>query len=182
MTPQGLCGPARVAQRHGPCQALAALAPAMPPPAHHPPACPLGQARPGAAPVCAPRRRGALGAPRARPPSAAALQKSAGSAPGPARSGQPAWGQGRRQGPPCLRHTFVEGAAAALRHAFWAQGYDQPQRAQVQRPQAAVRALALPGLRLLSRCWQERSPDAASLSPGASPPGPIPAPPLAQSG
>jgi len=63
----------------------------------------------------------------------------------------------------------VEWAAASLRHACWAQGYDQPQREQGQAPQAAVRALAFPWHHSLSRGWKERPLSDASTSLQALP-------------
>jgi len=110
--------------------------------------------------LCGPR----LGcdAPRARFPGAADLQTEAGRAPGTARSGTPSWGHGRRPWPQCLRHTVGAGAAAATRQACWAQGSAPPPREPGKAPQAAGRALAFPGLRLRSRCWQARPPEEAS--------------------
>jgi hypothetical protein len=64
----------------------------------------------------------------------------------------------RLQCPKCRRQTFVEGAAASIRHSFWARVYSQQQRDQGQAHQAAVRALAFKWLRILGRCWQERPP------------------------
>ncbi len=76
--------------------------------------------------------------------------------------------------PTCLRHPCVAWAAASLRPACWAQGYAPPQRAQGTAPQAAVRALAGQGIRLLVRGGQDRPPYQESVSlkalhrPGAS--------------
>jgi hypothetical protein len=52
----------------------------------------------------------------------------------------------------------VEWAAESIRHAFWAQIYYQQQREKGQTHQAAVQALAFKWIRILSRCWQERTP------------------------
>jgi hypothetical protein len=79
-------------------------------------------------------------------------------APGTERSGKKAWGHWRLQWPQVLRQTVVEWAAASTRHACWAQVYDQQQRAKGKAHQAAVRALAFTWIRLLSRCWQKRTP------------------------
>jgi transposase len=122
------------------------------------PDCPLCHALPGAGPVFAPRLLGAFGEQRARYASAAALQKYAGIAPVTERSGKKCWVHWRLQCPKFLRHTFVEWAAASIRHAFWAQRYSQQQRAQGKAHQAAVRALAFTWIRVLSRCWQDRTP------------------------
>jgi transposase len=119
---------------------------------------PLFQTLPGAGPVFAPRLLVAFGEQRERYASAAALQKYAGIAPVTERSGKKSWVHWRLQCPKCLRHSFLEWAAASIRHAFWAQGYSQPQRDQGKAHQAAVRALAFTWIRLLSRCWQERTP------------------------
>jgi len=52
----------------------------------------------------------------------------------------------------------VEWAAESIRHAFWAQVYYQQQRDKGKAHQAAVRALAFQWIRILYRCWQERTP------------------------
>ena len=74
------------------------------------------------------------------------------------RSGTKSWVHWRCQGPTCLRHTFVEWAAESIRQSFWARVYDHQQREQGKAHQAAVRALAFKGLRMLFRCWQDRTP------------------------
>ncbi len=84
-------------------------------------------------------------------------------APGAARSGTQSWVHWRLQCPQVLRHTFGAWAAASPRHACWAPVYDQQQRATGQAHQVAVRALAFTWIRILSRCWQERTPDDASV-------------------
>jgi hypothetical protein len=124
----------------------------------------LFQPLPGAGSVFAPRLLVACGEQRDRAASAAKLHKYAGVAPVTERSGKKAWVHWRRQCPQCRRHTFVEWAAAAIRYAFWAQVYYQQQRAKGKAHQAAVRALAFTWLRLLSRCWQERTPYNESVS------------------
>jgi hypothetical protein len=52
----------------------------------------------------------------------------------------------------------VAWAAESIRHAFWAQVYDQPQRDKGKAHQAAVRALAFKWSRVLYRCWPDRTP------------------------
>ena len=125
---------------------------------------PLFQALPGAGPVFAPRLLVAFGEQRARYPSAAELQKYAGIAPVTERSGKKSWVHWRLQCPKFLRQTFVEWAAESIRHSFWAQVYYQQQRDKGNTHQAAVRALAFKWIRILSRCWQERTPYDASVS------------------
>src|SRR5882724_5049876 len=132
--------------------------------AQSPPDFPLFQALPGAGPVFAPRLLVAFGAQRARSASAAALQQYAGIAPVTERSGKKSWVHWRLQCPPFLRHTFGEWAAESLRHAFWAQISYQQQRDKGKAHQAAVRALAFTWMRILSRCWQERTPSDEATS------------------
>ena len=163
MTPQGLLGQALVAQRRVTLQAMADCDHAITQHAQQHPAFPLVQALPGAGLVCAPRLLGAFGEQRARSTSAAERPTYAGMAPVTDRSGKQAGGPWRRQWPTFLRQTCVEWAAESIRHSCWAQVYDQQQRAKGQRPQAAVRALALKWLRMLSRGWQERTPYDESL-------------------
>jgi hypothetical protein len=124
---------------------------------------PLLQALPGAGPVFASRLLVAFGEQRERYTSAAALQKYAGVAPETERRGKKAWGHWRLQCPKFLRQTFVEWAAESIRHSFWAQVYYQQQRAKGNTHQAAVRALAFKWIRILSRCWQDRTPYDASV-------------------
>ena len=106
----------------------------------------------------APRLLVAFGEQRARSASAADLQKYAGIAPVTERSGKKSWGHWRLQCPQFLRQTCVAWAAESIWHSFWAQVYYQPQRDKGKAHQAAVRALAFTWIRILSRCWQERTP------------------------
>jgi len=163
IAPHALLVPALVAPRRGTWQAMAAFDTAMAPRAQSPPDFPLFQALPGAGPLCAPRLRVACGAQRARDASAAERHKEAGIAPVTARSGTKAWGHWRLPCPKCRRQTFGAWAAASLRHACWAQRSDQQQRAKGKAQQAAVRALAFTWLRILDRCWQDRTPDEESV-------------------
>jgi hypothetical protein len=137
---------------------------AIAPRAQNHPDCPLFQARPGAGPVFASRLLVAFGEQRERYASAAARQKYAGIAPVTERSGKKSWVHWRLEWPMFLRHTFVEWAAESVRHAFWARVYDQQQRDQGKAHQAAVRALACKWIRILFRCWQERTLDDESVS------------------
>jgi len=119
--------------------------------------------RPGAGPVFASRLLVAFGEQRERYASAAARQKYAGIAPVTERSGKKAWVHWRLQCPKFLRQTFVEWAAESIRHAFWTQvSYQQP-RDKGKAHQAAVRARAFQWIRILSRCWPERTPYDAAI-------------------
>jgi transposase len=158
MTPNVLLVQALVAQLRVTLQAIADFDHAITQHAQQHPDFPLFQALPGAGPVFAPRLLVAFGEQRERYTSAAELQKYAGIAPVTERSGKQAWVHWRLQCPTFLRQTFVEWAAESIRHSFWAQVYYQQQRAKGQRHQAAVRALAFKWLRILYRCWQDRTP------------------------
>ena len=57
----------------------------------------------------------------------------------------------------------MEWAAESIRHSFWAQVYYQQQREKGKAHQAAVRALAFKWIRILYRCWQDRTPYDASV-------------------
>jgi Transposase IS116/IS110/IS902 family len=164
IAPHALLGQALVAQLRVTLQAITDFDTAIAQRAQSHPAFPLFQALPGAGPVFAPRLLVACGAQRARSAAAADLQKYAGIAPVTERSGKQSWVHWRLQCPKCLRHTCVAWAAESIRHAFWAQVYSQQQRDKGQAHQAAVRALAFTWIRILSRCWQERTPYDASVS------------------
>ena len=163
MAPTGLLMHALVAQLRGTFQALADFDNAIAQRAQDPPAFPLCDAFPGAGAVFAPRLLVACGAQRERFPSADALQKEAGIAPVTERRGKKSWVHWRLQCPKFLRHTCVEWAAASTRHAFGAQVSSQQQRAKGKAHQAALRALAFTWSRILSRCWQDRTPYDASV-------------------
>ena len=113
---------------------------------------------PGAAAVLAPRLLAAFGEDRARYPSAAEVQKHSGIAPVTKRSGQMEWVHWRWQCPKFLRQTFVEWAAQTINKSAWAGAYYRQQRAKGSSHQTAVRALAFKWIRILYRCWQDRTP------------------------
>jgi transposase len=164
LTPNALLVHALVAPLRVTLQAIADCDKAMAPRAQGPPAFPLFDALPGAGAVFAPRLLVAFGEQRERSTSADALQTYAGIAPVTERRGKKSWVHWRFQGPKFLRQPFVEWAAESIRHAFWARVYYPQQRDQGKAHQAAVRALAFKWLRMLFRCWQERTPDNESVS------------------
>src|SRR5215470_9755766 len=158
IAPNALLVQALVAQLRVTLQAIAEFDTAIAQRAHSHPDFPLFQALPGAGPVFASRLLVAFGEQRERYRSATALQKYAGVAPVTERSGKKAWVHWRLQCPKFLRQTFVEWAAESIRHSFWAQVYYQQQRDKGKAHQAAVRALAFKWIRILYRCWQDRTP------------------------
>ncbi len=112
---------------------------------------------PGAGPVFAPRLLTAFGEQRERYTTSADVQKYSGIAPVTARSGNLHWVHWRWKCPTFLRQTFVEWAAQTIPRSFWARAYYQQQRNKGNSHQVAVRALAFKWIRILFRCWQNRT-------------------------
>ena len=119
---------------------------------------PLFRALPGAGAALAPRLLTAFGEQRERYESAAGVQKYTGIAPVTERSGKQRWVHWRLQCSTFLRQTFVEWAAETITRSFWAGAYYRQQRDKGCTHQAAVRALAFKWIRILYRCWQNRTP------------------------
>src|SRR2546427_2896305 len=163
IAPHVLLVQALIAQLRVTLQAIADFDQAIAQRAQSHPDFPLFQALPGAGPVFASRLLVAFGEQRDRYASAAELQRYAGIAPVTERSGKKSWVHWRLQCPKFLRQTFVEWAAESTRHSFWAQVYYQQQRDKGKAHQAAVRALAFKWIRMLFRCWQDRTPYDASV-------------------
>ncbi len=157
MAPNALLVQALVTQLRVTLHALETFDHAIAQHAQSHPDFPFFDALPGAGAVLAPRLLVAFGEPRDRYASAEALQKYAGIAPVTERSGNKTWVHWRLQCPKFLRHTFVEWAAQSTRHSFWARAYYQQQRDKGASHQAAVRALAFKWIRMLFRCWQNRT-------------------------
>ena len=158
ITPHALLVQALVSQLRATLRAIQDFDQAITPCAQSHPDFPLFQSLPGAGPVFAPRLLVAFGEQRDRYASAAELQQFAGIAPVTERSGKKCWVHWRLQCPTFLRQTFVEWAAESIRHSFWAQVYYQQQREKGKAHQAAMRALAFKWIRILFRCWQDRTP------------------------
>ena len=113
---------------------------------------------PGAGPILAPRLLVAFGEQRERFTSAAELQQYSGVAPVTERSGQKSWVHWRWQCPTFIRQTFIEWARQTVNKSFWAGAYYRQQRDKGHAHQIAVRALAFKWIRILYRCWQNRTP------------------------
>lgn len=113
----------------------------------------------------APRLLVAFGEQRDRYASAAELQMYAGIAPVTESSGKQHWGHWRMQCPTFLRQTFVEWAALTIPRSFWAKDYYRQERARGCAHQAAIRALAFKWVRILYRCWLNRTPYDESTYP-----------------
>ena len=113
---------------------------------------------PGAGPVYASRLLAAFGEQRDRFADAAAFQKYAGIAPVTERSGNKHWVHWRWACPTFLRQTFVEWVASSIPHSFWARAFYQRHKAKGASHNATIRALAFKWIRILFRCWIDRTP------------------------
>lgn len=125
--------------------------------ANHP-EFPLFNSLSGAGPALAPRLLAALGTQRDRYGSAHEIQCHSGIAPVLERSGNTQWTHVRRACPKFLRQTFHEWAGHSIGSSQWAREYYQHQRAKNKSHHAAVRALAFKWIRILYRCWKDRTP------------------------
>jgi transposase len=112
---------------------------------------------PGAGPVLVPRLIAALGTQRDRYSSAREIQCYSGIAPVVESSGQQRWVHWRWACPKFLRQTFHEWAGHSIGFSQWARTYYDGQRALNKAHHAAVRALAFKWIRILFRCWQNRT-------------------------
>ncbi len=112
---------------------------------------------PGAGPTFAPRLLAAFGEDRTRYQRCEELQKYSGIAPVTERSGQKSWVHWRYRAPTFLRQTFVEWAGETIPRSFWAKAFYEQQRAKGLSRQAALRSLAFKWIRILFRCWQQRT-------------------------
>jgi transposase len=112
---------------------------------------------PGAAQVFAPRLLCAFGEDRARYRDATELQRYAGIAPVTEQSGNSHWVHWRFRCPAFLRQSFVEWAADTVPRSYWAGAFYAQQRARGASHQATLRALAFKWIRILFRCWQDRT-------------------------
>jgi transposase len=124
--------------------------------AAHPEAA-VFQSVPGAGAAFAPRLLVAFGTDRTRFPSAADLQHTAGIAPITVRSGKSRMVHWRWATSTFLRQTFHEFAQYSLPHVAWARAFYHTQRQRGKSHHAAIRALAFKWIRILWRCWQDRS-------------------------
>jgi len=125
--------------------------------AKHPDA-PLFRAIPGAGSVMAPRLLAAFGNDRQRYPAASNLQQASGIAPVTIKSGKSCLVRRRRACTKFLHQTFHEFADHSRRASAWALAYYRMLRARGLRHHAALRALAFKWIRILYRCWKDRTP------------------------
>ncbi len=113
---------------------------------------------PGAGKVLGPRLLVAFGEERERYSCAAELQKRTSIAPVTVRSGNTTWVHWRWQCSTFLRQAFIEWSAQTINKSAWAGAYYRQQRDKGASHQVAVRALSYKWIRILYRCWQNRTP------------------------
>jgi transposase len=112
---------------------------------------------PGAGPVMAPRLLAAFGNNRDRYNNAGEVQKYVGVAPVLERSGQKSWVHWRYSCPTFLRQTFIEWAGQSVRYSFWANAYYEQQKAKGKPHQTIIRSLAFKWIRIVFKCWKDRT-------------------------
>jgi transposase len=112
---------------------------------------------PGAGAALVPRLIAALGTHRDRYRTAHEIQCYSGIAPVVESSGKQHWVHYRRSCPKFLRQTFHEWALHSIAGSAWAKDYYREHRANGQSHHSAVRALAFKWIRILFRCWQDRT-------------------------
>lgn len=113
---------------------------------------------PGAGKQLAPRLAVAFGTDRSRYEAAANVATYFGVAPVIERSGKQEWIRWRWHCPKFLRQSAVEFAGKSIGFCPWANVYYREQIKRGKSHQAAVRALAFKWIRILFRCWQDRTP------------------------
>lgn len=111
---------------------------------------------PGAGAALVPRLIAALGTRRDRYRTEHEIQCYSGIAPVVESSGKQHWVHYRRSCPKFLRQTFHEWAHS-IAGSNWARDYYRQHRANGQSHHSAVRALAFKWIRILFRCWQDRT-------------------------
>lgn len=112
---------------------------------------------PGAGPALAPRLLAAFGADRSRFCSATEVQEYTGIAPVTERSGNSSWVHWRWAASSFVRQTFHEFAGRSILQSAWARAHYDVQRERGKHHHAAVRSVAFKWIRILFRCWQDRT-------------------------
>jgi transposase len=113
---------------------------------------------PGAGPVFGPRLLTAFGSDRKRFEAADEVTRIYGVAPVVERSGKRCWTHWRYSCPKFMRQTFVEWANQTIRYSYWAKEFYDEKRAQGKSHQATLRALAFKWIRIIFRCWKNKTP------------------------
>jgi len=113
---------------------------------------------PGAGPALAPRLLTVFGTDRSRYPDADSLLKYSGLAPVKEKSGRREWIHWRWNAPHFVRQSLIEWAGQTVMFCDWSRAYYQRQKKKGVGHWAVIRALAFKWVRVLWRCWQNRTP------------------------
>lgn len=113
---------------------------------------------PGAGPALAPRLLSFFGTDRSRYEAAANAQSFCGIAPVTKSSGKTRVVYFRQACPKFARQTFHEFARLSIATCQWARNYVDYYKAKGKEFHAIIRALAFKWIRILFRCWKERTP------------------------
>lgn len=105
----------------------------------------------------APRLACAFGTDRERWSEAVEIQNLSGIAPVTRASGQTRAVEKRRACPKFMRQTFMEYAGQSTKKSKWALCYYKQMRAKGVKHRAALRALAYKWIRIMFKCWKERT-------------------------
>ncbi len=112
---------------------------------------------PGAGRVMGPRLLAILGTDRSRFESATELQCMTAAAPVTIQSGTSRRVQRRYRRSKFVHQTVVEWAGHSIRSSLWARAFYDSQRARGKSHWVALRALSFKWLRILFRCWKNRT-------------------------
>lgn len=113
---------------------------------------------PGAGPALSPRLLVAFGTDRARYEAAGNLQSFSGIGPVTRSSGKMRVVYARCACPKFLRQTFHEFARLSVAQCQWARNYVEYYTGKGKKYHTVIRALAFKWIRILFRCWQDRTP------------------------
>jgi len=113
---------------------------------------------PGAGPQLAPRLCVAFGTDRTLYPDPSSMQKYLGVAPVREKSGNQLWTHWRWRAPVFPRQSLVEWAGQTVRYCGWARVYYERMLKKGKKHAAILRALAFKWIRILWKCWQQRTP------------------------
>jgi transposase len=119
---------------------------------------PLFQKLPGAGPAMAPRLLSFFGTDRSRYATATNAQSFSGIAPVTKSSGKSRAVYVRRACPKFDRQTFHEFARLSVAKSQWASNYLDYYTAKGKKYHTIIRSLAFKWIRILFRCWQNRTP------------------------
>jgi hypothetical protein len=118
----------------------------------------LFAALPGSGTAYSARLLAAFGSRRDLFQSAEAMLNFSGIAPVLKRSGRTTIIHRRYPRPLFLHQSFIEYANESIRHSLWARAFYQMQKAANKTHWVIIRGLAYKWIRILFRCWQERTP------------------------